>query len=110
MTYAKKLQMKSLKHRPYHPRIPLDCSLVGSLSIEIKLIWKGLDNFKYLLGATCEITYFILSMAIKSGMVHVITEFHGVIYIFGPPKPLVMNKGKAFTGEVIQVILEAINC
>ena len=66
--------IKSLKNRPYHPRILVDYSLVEVLSVDIKFILKGFDDFKYLLITTCEITNFVLAILNTFRTMQVITK------------------------------------
>ena len=56
---------KLLKNRPFHPRIPIDYSIMEYLSLDIKFMPKGFNDFKYLLAATCRITNFVLAIQIK---------------------------------------------
>ena len=51
-------------------------------------------------------------MTIKSRMAQVITEAltYRVICIFSPTKLLILDKDSAFTGDIIHLILQAINC
>ena len=71
---CQRTKLKSLKTSPYHQRIPVDYSPKESMSVDIIFMSKGLDNFKYLLVATCEITDFRLSMPVKSIAAHVTAE------------------------------------
>ena len=47
------MQMKLLKNRPFHLRIPVYYSLMESLSVDIKLMLKDFADFKYLLVVIC---------------------------------------------------------
>ena len=49
-------------------------------------------------------------MKTRSAQVIIKAPVHRNICIFGPSKPLTVEKDSAFTKEVIQFILRAINC
>ena len=57
-----------------------------NMSVYIKFIPKGLDNFKYLLVATCEITNLVLAIWIKLKAAQVVVQalIHRPIYILVP--------------------------
>ena len=60
-----RMRIMPLQKRPYYPRIPLDYFPIESLSIDIKFMPKGFDDFKYLVDATCERICFILAIPSK---------------------------------------------
>ena len=76
--------------------------------MDIKFMPEGFDDFKYLLVATHEITNFILAIPIKTKAAQVLGEafIHIVIYIFGSPKLLMVDKDSAYTGDVINTKLK----
>ena len=45
--------IKSMKHRQYHPRIQADYSPMKGLLVDIKCMPKGTDDFKFHLITTC---------------------------------------------------------
>ena len=58
-------KIKALKNKTTYPKI-LDYFLMESLSVSILCVPEGLDNFKYLLVATCKNNQFLLAIAIKA--------------------------------------------
>ena len=90
---CQRTRIKSLKHRPYHSRIPLDYSPMKDLLSAMKLMPKGFNDFKYPLVTTCEIVNFVLATPINSEQYnHCSNLILRVICIFGPPKHLTLDK------------------
>ena len=63
---SQRMRIKSPKNRPYHPKIPVDYFPIESLSVDMKFIPKGFDDFTYLFVATCETTHFVVAILISS--------------------------------------------
>ena len=104
-------KVRSLKNIPFHLRIPTDFSPKESLSVGIKFMPKGFDDFKYPLFVTCDITNFILAIPIKARVAQVVAKAINLqrYMHFHTSKLLIVDKESEVTGEVIQCILGAIN-
>ena len=73
---------------------------------------KGFDNFKFLLIVTCEYTNFIITIPLRDTQAKTIAEtlIHRVITIFGIPDLLIVDKDRALTGQIINLLLQALQC
>ena len=69
--------------RPFHPQTPVHYSLMEGLSVDINFMLIALDDFKYLLVVTIEITNFVLILSIKSRAVEFMAEtlIHRIIWL-----------------------------
>ena len=73
---------------------------------------KDLTTFKFLLIVTCQYTNFVIAIPLKDTQARTIAEalIHRVITIFGIPNLLIVDKDRAFTGEIINLLLQALQC
>ena len=95
-----------------HAIIPEKYYPMTQLSADIKYMPKGFDNFKFLLINTCEYTNFVISIPLKDTQARTIAEalIHRVITIFGMPNLLIVDKDRALTGQIINLLLQALQC
>ena len=95
---CQRAQIYFVQNRLHHPRIPMGYSPMECLSVDMKFMPNGLDDFKHLLVATSEITNFLFAIPIKSKATKVIADelSHRVICIFSPTKLLLIDKDSAF--------------
>ena len=80
------------------------------LLADIKYIPKGFDNFKFLLIVTCEYTNFVITIPLKDTQARTIAEalIHRVITIFGIPDLLIVEKDRALTGQITNLLLQVL--
>ena len=97
---------------PLHARIPESYYPMSRLSADVKYMPEGIDGFKYLLVVTCEYTNFVVAIPLKDIQAKTIAEalIHRVITIFGIPDMLIVDKDRALTGQVINLLLNALQC
>ena len=95
-----------------HARIPEIYYPMTQLLADIKYMPKGFDTFKFLLIVTCEYTNFVIAIPLKDTQTRTIAEalIHRVITIFGIPNLLIADKDRAFTGQIINLLLQALQC
>ena len=95
-----------------HVRIPETYYPMMQLSADIKYMPKGFDNFKFLLIMTCENTNFVIAIPTRDTQARIIAEalIHRVITIFGIPILLIVDKDRALTGQIINLLLQALQC
>ena len=95
-----------------HARIPETYYPMTQLLADIKYMPKGFDNFKFLLIITCEYTNFVIAIPLKDTQARTIAEalIHRVITIFGIPDLLIVDKDRALTGQIINLLLQALQC
>ena len=69
----------------------------------------GFDNFKYLLLITCKYTNFVIAIPLEDNKAKTIAEslIHRIITI---PGKLTVDKDTALTGQVINILLQALQC
>ena len=105
-------QQKSKKNKDkyFHPRIPLSYNPMAYLSADIKYMPKGIYDYEYLLVLVCEITGFIIAIPLIKH--DAVTISHAlldrVIFIFGPPKTLIIDEDRALSSKVMHYILDAL--
>ena len=85
---------------------------MSRLSTDVKYMPLGIDGFKYLLVVTCEYTNFVIAIPLKDIQGNKIAEalIHRVITIFGIPDMLIIDKDRALMGQVINLLLSALQC
>ena len=95
-----------------HARIPETYYPMTQLSAGIKYMPEGFDNFKFLLIITCEYRNFVIAIPLKDTQARTIAEalIHRVITIFSMPNLLIVNKDRALTGQIINLLLQALQC
>ena len=107
---CQKQKVKTKKSRYFHPRIPLDYNPLAYISADIKYMPKGIYNYEFLLVIVCEVTDFVIAIPmIKHDAVtiaHALLE--KLIFIFGPPKTLIVDEDRALSAKVMHYILDAL--
>ena len=107
---CQKQKVKTKKSRYFHPRIPLDYNPLAYISADIKYMPKGIYNYEFLLVIVCEITGFVIAIPmIKHDAVtiaHALLE--KLIFIFGPPRTLIIDEDRALSAKVMHYILDAL--
>ena len=107
---CQKQKVKTKKSRYFHPRIPLDYNPLAYISADIKYMPKGIYNYEFLLVIVCEVTGFVIAIPmIKHDAVtiaHALLE--KLIFIFGPPKTLIVDEDRALSAKVMHYILDAL--
>lgn len=107
---CQKQKTKKRKSRYFHPRIPLDYNPMSYVSADIKYMPKGIYNYEFLLVVVCEITGFVIAIPlIKHDAVtiaHALLE--KLIFLFGPPKTLIIDEDRALSAKVMHYILDAL--
>ena len=80
------------------------------LSADIKYMPKGIYDCEYLLVLVCEITVFIIAIPLIKH--DAVTISHAllvrVIFIFGPPKTLIIDEDRALSSKVMHYILDVL--
>ena len=107
---CQKQKVKTKKSRYFHPRIPLDYNPLAYISADIKYMPKGIYNYEFLLVVVCEVTGFVIAIPmIKHDAVtiaHALLE--KLIFIFGPPRTLIIDEDRALSAKVMHYILDAL--
>ena len=107
---CQKQKVKTKKSRYFHPRIPLDYNPLAYISADIKYMPKGIYNYEFLLVIVCEVTGFVIAIPmIKHDAVtiaHALLE--KLIFIFGPPRTLIIDEDRALSAKVMHYILDAL--
>ena len=107
---CQKQKVKTKKSRYFHPRIPLDYNPLAYISADIKYMPKGIYNYEFLLVIVCEVTGFVIAIPmVKHDAVtiaHALLE--KLIFIFGPPKTLIVDEDRALSAKVMHYILDAL--
>ena len=82
------------------------------LSADIQYMPKGFDNFRFLLIVACEYTNFVIAIPLNDTQARTIAEalIHRVLTIFGIPDLLTVDKDRALTGQIINLLLQALQC
>ena len=107
---CQKQKAKTKKSRYFHLRIPLDYNPLAYISVDIKFMPKGIYNYEFLLVIICEVTGFVIAIPmIKHDAVtiaHALLE--KLIFIFGPPRTLIIDEDRALSAKVMHYILDAL--
>ena len=107
---CQKQKSKKRKTRYFHPRIPLDYNPMSYVSADIKYMPKGIYNYEFLLVVVCEITGFVIAIPLVKHdavtIAHALLE--KLIFIFGPPKTLIVDEDRALSAKVMHYILDAL--
>ena len=100
------------KQRPYFGYIPKDYTPLEHLAVDIKYMPVGFDGYLYLIVATCEQTNFVFAIPAKERNARTVADalVHRIFTITGPPQYLSVDKDRALTGEVISLLLTAMQC
>ena len=103
---------KQINNVPLHARIPESYYPMSRLSADVKYMSEGIDDFKYLLVVTCEYTNFVVAILLKDIQAKTIAEglIPRFITIFGIPNMLIVEKDRALRGQVINLLLNALQC
>ena len=107
---CQKQKVKTKKSRYFHPRIPLDYNPLAYISADIKYMPKGIYNYEFLLVIVCEVTGFVIVIPMVQHdavtIAHALLE--KLIFIFGPPKTLIVDEDRALSAKVMHYILDAL--
>ena len=107
---CQKQKVKTKKSRYFHPRIPLDYNPLAYISADIKYMPKGIYNYEFLLVIVCEVTGFVIAIPmVKHDAVtiaHALLE--KLIFIFGPPRTLIIDEDRALSAKVMHYIFDAL--
>ena len=100
------------KSRPVYSRIPVDCTPMQDLSIDIKMIPQAFGGYHLLLVITCDQTNFTIAVPLRDRQTQTVAEalIYRVIYLFGPPRQIVCDDATEFTSAIVQAILMMLNC
>ena len=107
---CQKQKVKTKKSRYFHPRIPLDYNPLAYISADIKYMPKGIYNYEFLLVIVCEVTGFVIAIPMIKHDAVTIAHAHleKLIFIFGPPKTLIVDEDRALSAKVMHYILDAL--
>ena len=107
---CQKQKVKTKKSRYFHPRIPLDYNPLAYISADIKYMPKGIYNYEFLLVIVCEVTGFVIAIPMVQHdavtIAHALLE--KLIFIFGPPRTLIIDEDRALSAKVMHYILDAL--
>ena len=107
---CQKQKAKTKKSRYFHPRIPLDYNPLAYISADIKYMPKGIYNYEFLLVIVCEVTGFVIAIPMVQNdavtIAHALLE--KLIFIFGPPRTLIIDEDRALSAKVMHYILDAL--
>ena len=109
---CQRTQQKQNNNVLMHARIPETYYAITWLSADIKYMPKGFYNLKFLLIITCQYTNLVIAIPLRDTQARTIAEalIHRVITIFGIPDLLIVDKDRALTGQVINLLLQALQC
>ena len=107
-----KTKPKYKKNRPMYGRIPVDCTPMGDLSIDIKTMPQAFGGYHLLLVITCNQTNFTIAVPLRNRQIKTVAKalIYRVIYLFGLPRQIVCDEATEFTSAIVQAILIMINC
>ena len=102
---------KEQGYKAYHTRIPCDFRPMSKISADIKWMPVSNQGFNYILFATCEISNYVIGIHIQKENAVTIAEalFNRVVYQFGPPKTLVIDKDQTLSADVLMHIYNTLN-
>ena len=107
---CQKQKAKRSKERYVHPHIPLSYNPMAYISADIKYMPKGIYDYEFLLVVVCEITGFIVAIPLIKH--DAVTISHAlldrVVFVFGPPKTLIIDEDRALSSKVMHYILDAL--
>ena len=107
---CQKQKAKRNKDRYVHPHIPLSYNPMAYISADIKYMPKGIYDYEFLLVVVCEITGFIVAIPLIK--CDAVTISHAlldkVVFVFGPPKTLIIDEDRALSSKVMHYILDAL--
>ena len=101
-----------MKNRPVYGRIPIDYAPMQDLSIDIKTMLQAFGGYHLLLFITCDQINFTIAVPLRDRMAQTVAEalIYRVIYLFGPPRPILCDEATDFFSAIIQAILCMLNC
>ena len=107
---CQKQKVKTKKSRYFHPRIPLDYNPLAYISADIKYMPKGIYNYDFLLVIVCEVNGFVIAIhMVKHDAVTIARALlEKLIFIFGPPKTLIVDEDRALSAKVMHYILDTL--
>ena len=107
-----KTKPKYMKNRPVYGRIPVDYAPMQDLSIDIKTMPHAFGGYHLLLVITCDQTNFTIAVPLRDQTAQTVMEalIYRVIYLFGPPRPILCDEATEFSSAIIQAILCMLNC
>ena len=106
---CQKQKVKTKKSRYFHPRIPLDYNPLAYISADVKFMPKGIYNYEVLLVIVCEVTGFVIAIPmIKHDAVTIVTLLEKLIFIFSPPRTLIIDEDRTLSAKVMHYILDAL--
>ena len=107
---CQKSNCKKPKDCIFQPRIPLSYTPMEHCSCDIKYMPKGILGYKFLLVAVCEVTGFTIGVPLMNNTAVQIANalLDKLIFIFGPPKTLIVDEDCALSAKVIFYILDAL--
>ena len=102
-----KIRAKPLKNRLCYARMSVDKSAVESLSVFVKLMPKGFDEFKYLLDTACELANSVLAILIRTRVVQIVAK-RIIVCTSGQFTLLNVGSDSAFMSVLIEFLLREI--
>ena len=106
------MKPKYMKNRPVYCRIPIDCTPMQDLSIDIKTMLQAFGGYHLLLVITCDQTNFTIAVPLGDKNAQTVVEalIYRVIYLFGPLRQILCDEATKFSSAIIQAILCILNC
>ena len=107
-----KMKPKYMKNRPTYGRIPVDCTSMQDLLIDIKAMPQAFGGYHLLLVITCDQTNFMIAVPLRDRTARTVAEalIYRVIYLFRPPRQIISDEATEFSSAIIQTILCMLNC
>ena len=89
-----KTKPKYKKNRPVYSRIPVDCSPMQDLSIDINMMPQAFGGYHLLLVITCNQTNVTTAVLLRDRQTQTVAKalIYRVIYLFGPPRQIVCDE------------------
>ena len=87
-------------------RIPYDFKPMTSLSCDVKYMPLSREGYKYLLFVTCEVSNYVIAVALReANSIHIAESLlNRVIYQFGVPERLIFDEDKSMSSNVMMHI------
>ena len=109
---CQRCKLKQKQGTPHYGYIPKDYIPLEHLTVDIKYILEGFDGFCFLIMAICKQTNFVFDIPSKERTARAIADalIHRIFAISGSPQYLSVDKDTALTGNVIQILLQSLQC
>ena len=94
--------------KAFFKRIPCNYNPMTCISADLKWMPKSSYGMQYILVSTCEITSYVIGIAIRDGKSLTIADalLNRICFTFGSPKTLIIDADRALSSNVMTLIYE----